>query len=69
MPKLRPKKGVLKRVKITATGKVKFRRTGKGHLNSHMSGKRLRQIRGSRIAKPGDVKRLQRQLHRPLRSA
>ena len=36
-----------KRFKITATGKIKRRQCGKRHLNAHMSGKRIRQLRGA----------------------
>jgi len=67
MGKLKPHKSLMKRVKITGTGKVKFRRVGKSHLNSHLSGKKVRQLRASRTAKAGDIKRLERLVHRPLR--
>ena len=60
-------KGVLKRVKVTARGKVKFARSGKSHLNSHMRGKKIRQLRNDTFATPGDIKRLERVLHRPLK--
>ena len=66
MSKLKSHKGLLKRVKVTAKGKVKYRKVGKGHLNSHMTGKKLRQLRGTGTAEQGDIKRLERMLHRPL---
>ena len=43
--KFKPNKGLLKRIKITATGKVKVRKPGSGHLLSHKSGKRRRNLR------------------------
>lgn len=68
MSKLKSHKGLLKRVKVTAKGKVKFRRVGKSHLNSWMSGNKTRELRGTRLAKSGDVKRLERMLHRPVKA-
>ncbi len=66
MPKLKTHKGLLKRVKITGRGKVKYKKPGKQHLNSHMSGQKLRKLRRDGIAKAGDIQRLERMLHRPL---
>lgn len=65
----KPNKGLLKRVKITARGKVKWRKPCKGHLNSHMSGKKLRQLNSKALAKRGDIKRLSAMLGRPLTAA
>jgi large subunit ribosomal protein L35 len=47
MPKQKQKthKGLAKRVKVSANGKVKHRKAGKGHLMSVKSSKRLRRIR------------------------
>ncbi|MGD2095241.1 MAG: 50S ribosomal protein L35 [Phycisphaerales bacterium] len=47
MPKQKTHKGLKKRVKVTATGKVKHKRTGGGHLMSGKSAKRRRRISGS----------------------
>ena len=69
MPKLKSHKGLLKRVKITAKGKVKWSKPFKGHLNSHMSGDKLRKLRGKALATKGDVKRLSRMLHKPVKAA
>lgn len=38
-------KGIKKRVKVTATGKVKFHKHNKGHLLSNKSGNRRRRLR------------------------
>ncbi|NLX04151.1 MAG: 50S ribosomal protein L35 [Phycisphaerae bacterium] len=43
--KAKTHKGLAKRVKITATGKVTRRRGGKSHLLSNKSSKRLRGLR------------------------
>jgi len=44
MPKLKTHKGLAKRVKITASGKVKHKRAGMGHLMSGKSAKRRRRL-------------------------
>ena len=44
MPKQKTHKGLKKRVKVTATGKIKHRRTGGGHLMSSKTAKRRRKI-------------------------
>ncbi|QDV33295.1 50S ribosomal protein L35 [Tautonia plasticadhaerens] len=43
--KMKTHKGTKKRFKVTATGKVVHKRCGSSHLNSHMSGKRIRKLR------------------------
>ena len=45
MPKMKTHKGLKKRVKVTATGKVTFHRHNKGHLLSNKSGNRKRRLR------------------------
>lgn len=45
MPKQKTHKGLAKRVKLTARGKIKHRKAGKGHLMSVKSSKRLRGLR------------------------
>ena len=45
MPKLKTHKGIKKRFKVSATGKVSHKRCGSSHLNSHKSGKRIRRLR------------------------
>jgi len=69
MPKVKPNKGVLKRVRVSARGKVKFGHAGKSHLNSTFSGKRIRQLRKPGYATAGDIKNLQQLLWRRLRPA
>ncbi|MDD4890711.1 MAG: 50S ribosomal protein L35 [Phycisphaerae bacterium] len=45
MPKMKTHKGLTKRFKVTARGKVKHRRPGKSHLLSVKTGKRKRRLR------------------------
>ncbi|GIW72323.1 MAG: hypothetical protein KatS3mg102_1865 [Planctomycetota bacterium] len=45
MPKIKPNKGLLKRIKLTSTGKVRYRRAGKSHLLSGKPSKRKRKLR------------------------
>ncbi|HMD54657.1 MAG TPA: 50S ribosomal protein L35 [Phycisphaerae bacterium] len=47
MPKMKTHKGIKKRVKVTARGKIKFHKHNKGHLQSHKSGNRRRRLRGT----------------------
>ncbi len=52
MPKMKTHKGIKKRVRITASGKVRHKRSNAGHLMSGKSGKRCRALR-----RPGTLKR------------
>jgi len=45
MPKLKSKKGVTKRFKVTGSGKVKRSKAGKRHLLTSKTGKRKRTLR------------------------
>ncbi len=45
MPKQKTHKGMKKRYKLTATGKVKHRKRGRGHLLSGKTSKRKRHLR------------------------
>ncbi len=49
MPKQKTHKGAAKRFKITATGKIKRRRAGSGHLMSGKSAKQQRRVTSSAI--------------------
>jgi len=66
--KVKSHKGVLKRIKVTARGKVRFGKTRKSHLMSHMSGDKVRRLRQPSYARSGEIKRLERLLGRPLMS-
>ncbi len=49
MGKQKTHKGLSKRVKVTATGKVKRHQSGAGHLLAGKSAKRRRNLRGGTI--------------------
>jgi len=56
MPKQKTHKGLSKRVKVTATGKVRHKRTGGGHLMSGKNAKRRRRVSSSSIMKSAMAK-------------
>jgi large subunit ribosomal protein L35 len=58
MPKLKSHKGLLKRIRVTAKGKVKVRRAFGGHLRSHKSGKLMRSYSESNYVGRADIKRI-----------
>lgn len=45
MPKLKTHKGIKKRFKVSANGKVSHKRCGSSHLMSHKNGKQVRRLR------------------------
>ena len=49
MPKLKTHKGMKKRFKVSATGKVSHKKCGSSHLMSHKSGKKVRSLRKKRF--------------------
>ncbi|MFH1706718.1 MAG: 50S ribosomal protein L35 [Planctomycetota bacterium] len=50
MPKMKSHKGLRKRMKLTATGKIKRMKAGKCHLQTGKSPKRRRQLRKPTLA-------------------
>ena len=46
MPKQKTHKGLAKRIKVTARGKVTHKRAGTGHLMNSKNAKRRRRLRG-----------------------
>jgi large subunit ribosomal protein L35 len=63
MPKLKTHKGMKKRFKVSATGKVTHKRCGSSHLNSHKSGKQIRRLRKKSVLKvEAEAKRIRRVL-------
>ena len=50
-------KSVRKRVKVTATGKLKYGKVGRRHLNAHMTAKRKRQLRKAGVITGALVKK------------
>ena len=67
MPKLKSHKALLKRIRITAKGKVKIRRAFGGHLRSHKSGKLMRSYSASNYVGKADIKRISAMLHMRLK--
>lgn len=62
MPKLKTKKGVVKRFKITKSGKVKKRRANRGHILSKKTAKRKRKLRKSSYLVATDAKKVRRMM-------
>ena len=62
MPKQKTHKGLRKRVKITATGKVRHKRAGGGHLMSGKNAKRRRRVSSSSIMKSATAKTVRTEL-------
>ncbi len=59
MPKLKTHKGMKKRFKISANGKVLHKRAGSSHLMSHKSGKQVRRLRKkSSLSVTAEAKRI-----------
>ncbi len=49
MPKLKTRKSVSKRLKVTKTGKVLRRKPGARHYKVHKSGARVRKLGGTEV--------------------
>jgi large subunit ribosomal protein L35 len=65
MPKLKTHKGIKKRFKVSANGKVSHKRCGSSHLNSHKRGKQIRRLRKKSTMKiSADAHRLRRAVRR-----
>lgn len=58
MPKLKSNRGVVKRVKVTGSGKVARRRTGKSHLLTGKARGRKRRMRRPALASKPDARRI-----------
>lgn len=58
MPKMKTKKSVAKRFKLTGKGKIKRAKASRRHLLSHKSSKRKRRLGASGIVDPSDHKRI-----------
>ena len=68
MPKNKPNKGLLKRIRITKSGRVKFGRAGGRHKRSHKTGKLLRSYRKNTYAPRCEVGRIRAMLFRQVGS-
>jgi len=56
MPKLKTRKAIAKRFKITKKGKIKRQRAGRGHLLAKKSRKRKRRLKKSALVSRTDKK-------------
>lgn len=68
MPKNKPNKGLLKRIRLTKSGKVKMGRAFGRHLRSHKSASLLRKYRKPKYASASDARRVQTMLWTSIRS-
>ena len=62
MPKLKTKKGVAKRFKITKRGKIKRTKAGRSHILTKKSRNRKRKLKRSTIVSKSFLKTLKRAL-------
>ncbi len=69
MPKVKSHKGLAKRVRVTGTGKVKHKRSGRSHLNSGMTGEQKRKKGNAKVVHATVAKKLEASLHQRLRGA
>ncbi len=60
-------RGLLKRIRISKSGKVRHRSANHKHLRSGKGGKRLRRLRKDPFMADSDSKRLEKQLFRRVR--
>ncbi len=58
MPKMKTHKGLKKRVRVTASGKIRYRSSFTGHLMSGKSGNRRRQLRKPNMLHSSLAKRI-----------
>ncbi len=58
MPKMKSHKGLRKRFRVSAKGKLKYKRANSGHLMSGKSGSRCRKLRAPRVLRAANAKRM-----------
>ena len=62
MPKQKTHKGIKKRFRLTAKGHAKHRQAGTSHLQTGMTPKRKRKLRGTKVVAKPMEKAIQRSL-------
>ena len=62
MPKMKTHRGAAKRIKRTATGKLKRMKAFKSHMLTKKDRKRKRRLRKADLVSPADKKRVDRML-------
>ena len=60
MPKLKTKKAAAKRIKVTASGKLKRYKAFHSHILTKKSPKRKRNLRKSTLVSPADAKNIKK---------
>ncbi len=68
MSKIKTKKALLKRVKVTGSGRVKFTRAFGRHKRSHKSGTLLRSYRKPTYMKSSEIRRVRIMLNAEVSS-
>lgn len=63
MPKLKSKRGAVKRFKLTANGRVKRVKAYKSHILTKKTRKRKRKLRRSTLVHKTDEKRIKRMIN------
>ena len=63
MPKMKSRRGAMKRFKITGSGKIMRRKAYKSHLLSKKSPKRKRRLRQDTPLTNVEVKRVKKMIH------
>jgi large subunit ribosomal protein L35 len=58
MPKMKTKRGLLKRIKVTGSGKLKRHSAYTSHLAPHKTHKQKRHLRKASIVSKSDFKRI-----------
>jgi large subunit ribosomal protein L35 len=62
VPKLKTRKGLSDRVRVTRNGKLMRKHAWKSHLLTHKSPKRIRAFRSDQVIHPADAKQVRRAL-------
>lgn len=62
MPKQKTRKSIIKKIKVTSSGKLKTRATGQNHYNTRMSGAERRNKRKDQDIYPAVEKNLKKAL-------
>ncbi len=62
MPKKKTNKSAAKRFRVTASGRLSFAKSGRGHLLGGKSRKRKRQLRRTGLVAPADHARIKEML-------
>jgi large subunit ribosomal protein L35 len=62
MPKMKTRKNLAKKVKVTGTGKIIRRSTGQNHFNAKCSGSQTRAKRSDKRVTPKNEKSIKRTL-------